>query len=91
MQEGVFDEVPQLVERFVIGPLMFPVVARRDHGLHPLLVRLLDDGIAVVATIRQQMLRRDSLNQARSLCAISPGTLRNNNSDRHTMRIHGQM
>jgi hypothetical protein len=31
------------------------------------------------------------LNQLRSLRAICSGTFRNNHSDRHTMRIHGQM
>jgi hypothetical protein len=30
-------------------------------------------------------------NQAASLRAIRSGTFRNNNSERHTMRIHGQM
>lgn len=32
-----------------------------------------------------------SCNQAVSLCAISSGTLCDRDSDRHTMRIYGQM
>jgi hypothetical protein len=37
------------------------------------------------------MLCREAFNQAASLRTIRRGTLRHNDSERQTMRIHGQM
>ena len=47
--------------------------------------------IAVISTISQQILSGNPLNQDYGLCAIRCGTRCNSNSDRHTMRIHGQV
>ena len=46
--------------------------------------------IAVISTISQQILSGNALNQGYGLCVIRCGTRCNSNSDRHTMRIHGQ-
>ena len=45
----------------------------------------------VIALVGQKMLRRQPLDQLCSLCAIRGGTLCDKDSDRQTMRIHGQM
>lgn len=79
------------VEVLVIASLLLSVFARRDYDAHALPRGLLDDGITVVAFVGQQVLGADPFNQLRSLRAIRGGTLRNNDSDRHTKRIHGQM
>ena len=79
------------VKMLVIASLRLSIFARRDHDAHALSSGLLDDDITVVALVGQQMLGTESFNQLRSLRAICGGTLRNNDSDRHTKRIHGQM
>ena len=91
MQKGVFDQVAQCVEVFIIGSLQGSVFTRRNHGRHALFPRLLDNRIAVVAFIGQQIIRFHARDQAISLRTIRCGTVCNNDSERHTMRIHGQM
>ncbi len=91
VQEGVFDEVAKFVELFIIRPLNDTVFLGWYDRLDVLALRLIDESIAVVATIRQQIVRAQSFDQAASLCAICRGTLCNKDSDRQTMRIHGQM
>ena len=91
MQKCVLNEVAVPVEVLVITSLLLSVFAGWDHDAHTLSGGLLDDGITVVALIGQQVFGAESLNQLRSLRAICGGTLRNNDSDRHTKRIHGQM
>lgn len=91
MQECVLDEMAQFVDFLVVFPHHFTIFSRRDNWLHALFFRLLHDGVAVVAAVGQQVLSVDPFDQPVSLCAICGGTLRNNNSDRHTKRIHGQM
>lgn len=79
------------VKMLVIASLLFSVFARRDHDAHALSSGLLDNDITVVALVGQQVFGAESFNQLRSLRAICGGTFRNNDSDRHTKRIHGQM
>jgi hypothetical protein len=62
-----------------------------NDRFHALLHGLLNDRIAVIATICNQAFGSNPFHQAASLRAIRCGTLCNKDSDRHTMRIHGQM
>ena len=57
MQESVFDEVAKFVEFFIIRPLNETVFLGRYDRRHILVRRLINEGIAVVATIRQQRVR----------------------------------
>ena len=91
VQKSIFDQMPQLVQILVIRPLGCAVFLRRDNGVHLLRLRLLEDRIGVIALVGQKMLRRQPLDQLCSLCAIRGGTLCDKDSDRQTMRIHGQM
>lgn len=91
MQECVFDQMPQFVQFLVVRSLSGSVVSGRDHRGHTLACGLLDDRMAVVAFISDQMLGRDACDQAASLRTIRCGTLCNNDSEWQTMRIHGQM
>lgn len=91
VQERVFNQMPQFVQVFVVRPLGRTIFARRNHRRHTLAFGLIDDRIAIIPFVGNQMFRRDPFNQAASLRAICRGTLRDNNSERHTKRIHGQM
>ena len=91
VQERIFHEVAHFVEIFVIFALFFAILFGRYFGLHSLLDRLFYNGIRIVSFVSQQMLGADSIDQCDSLCAICNGTCCNNDSDRQTIRIHGQM
>ena len=91
MQERVFHEVAQFIEFLVIFPLYCTVPFGRDDRIYALGSGLIENGVAVIPTVREQMVGGHAFDQAASLRAIRCGTLRNNDSDRHTMRIHGQM
>lgn len=91
MQEGVFNQVAELVELFVIGAWRSSVFSGWDHHRHTPTPRVFDDRRAVIPFIRDQMFRGEAFDQAASLRTICCGTLRNNDSERQTMRIHGQM
>jgi len=62
-----------------------------EHYVRPRPQRFFDDPATVIASICQQILGRNSIDQGTSLCTISNGTCCDKKSDRHTMRIHGQM
>ena len=91
MQEGIFDEVAQLVECFVVRPGLLAVLARRNHDLHTLRPGFLHEGVAVVALVSQQAVHPEAVDQPLSLRTICSGTFCNKRSERQTMRIHGQM
>lgn len=91
MQECVLDQMPQFVQVLVVRSLGGSVVSGRDHRVHALTFGLLDNRIAVVPFIGNQVVRRDAFDQAASLRTIRCGTLCNNDSEWQTMRIHGQM
>jgi len=91
IQECVLDQMPQFVQCLVVRPWRDSVVSGRNHHVHAPACGLLDDRVAVVAFIGNQMLGHDPFHQAASLRAICHGTVRDNDSERQTMRIHGQM
>lgn len=90
-QKGVFDQMADFVESFVIWSLHGAVFLWRDHRVDALNFGLLKDCVGVIALIRNEAIGAYPFNQPACLCAIRSGTLRNKDSDRHTMRIHGQM
>lgn len=91
VEEGVFHQVAELVEVLIVRALDIPVLSGRDHRTDSLCLGLREDGVGIVAAIRHQMLCFYACDEGASLRAISGGTFCNNNSERHTMRIHGQM
>jgi len=91
MQESIFDKMPQFVELFVVSSLFSAIFTGRDYRFHTLLLCLIDNGITIIPFITKQVICIDPFNQAASLRTIRSCTLRDNDSDRHTMRIHGQM
>ena len=91
VQKGILDEMPLLVEMSIILTQHFSVLSWRDHRPHALLLGKRDDGVAVVAFVGNQMLGTQTLNEFRSQATVRSGNFCSKDSDRHTMRIHGQM
>ena len=83
--------MPDFVEIAVIFALFLTVLLGRDDNIYSGRKRKSNDFRCVIATICQKILGAYSLDKVYSLLAISSGAFCNNNSDRHTMRIHGQM
>jgi len=91
MKHCILDEMTESIEGFVILPLDDSILFGRNDGSHPLLDGLFDDGVGIVAPISKQVVGHYAANERASLRTICSGTCCNKNSDRHTMRIHGQM
>ena len=91
MADSIFNQMPQLLEVFVIRTLLFAVFAWRNLRLHILSRSLRDDRVAIVSPVGDQMCGHKPFDQLASLRTICHGTRCNKDSDRHTMRIHGQM
>lgn len=91
VEEGIFDQVAQFVEVLVVVARLFTIAARRNLRLHALPGGLSHNGVAVVSLVCDQVLGRQPFDQRASRCAIRCGTRCNKDSERHTMRIHGQV
>ena len=91
MEERVLDQVAEFVQIFVVRPGDFPVLLRRDDRAHALGLGLFKDCVRIVAFVSDQLISVDPFDQATGLRAIRSGPCCHNDSDRHTMRIHGQM
>ena len=83
--------MPELIEVSIIAALLLSIFSWWNNRFHTLLFRLLQNVLCIIASIRQEIVRFDTCHQWQSLLAISIGTLCNNDSDRHTMRTHGQV
>lgn len=91
MEKRILYKMAQFIKVSIIIAWLLAALSWRNYYLHPCGQRFFNDFVAVIATIGQQILRRYSFDQGTSLRAISNGTLCDKESDRHTMRIHGQM
>jgi len=91
VQEGILHQVAQTIEVLIVSARCLAVPARRNLHLHPLAAGLLGDGIAVVAPVGDQVFCAVPLDQGASFRAIRSGSCCNNDSERQTMRIHGQV
>jgi len=91
MEHGIFNQMTQFVEVFVIIALHQSMLSGRDHRTHPLSRGLFQDGVGVVASVGQKMFGDQAFDQFASLRTIRRGTCCNKDSDRIAMRIHGQM
>lgn len=61
LQEGVLDQMPKFIETLVVLSGRGSVLAWQNHHVHALAGGLLDNRLAVVAFIRNQMFCRDPL------------------------------
>ena len=83
--------MPQFIQFFVIFTLNLAIFSWRNNCFHSGFFGFLNNRIRIIAAISQKDLRIDTINQLFSLLTIRGGTFCNKDSDRHTMRIHGQM
>lgn len=56
MKKSIFDEMPQLIQFFIVRSLYFSILFWRDNSFHSLFFRLFNNGITFIATICQQMI-----------------------------------
>ena len=91
LEDCGFNQMPLFVEVLIIFTLLLSVLARRDDGVYASRRGCFHNLIAVIPLVRNQVLRLDSFDKRICLAAICPGSLCSNDSERHTMRIHGQM
>ncbi len=75
----------------VIVTLLFSIFLGRDHNIHSRSNGVRNDFWSIIAPIRKQAFSVYSLDKVYSLLAISSGAFCNNDSDRHTRRIHGKV
>jgi len=64
---------------------------RRNNSLYFLSLQMVAKGMSAVCPVSNNIFRLYSFNKRASLANIRAGAFCNNDSDRHTMRIHGQM
>ena len=79
------------VQVLVVVTLLLSVLSWRDDDPHATLLGVLNDGIAIVSLVSDQVLGDQPLNQCTSKATVRSGSFCSKDSDRHTMRIHGQM
>ncbi len=87
----VFDQMSMAIQVLVVFARRFSVLSRRNLSVHTLGLGLLDDGIAVIALICDKRFGLKTLDQLFSSRTIRSSTFCHNNSNRHAMRIRGQM
>ena len=83
--------MPQRVKISIIASLVFPILLWRNHHLHLTRFGCVENALTIISFVRDKRFCFKSVNQALSFLAIRSGTFCNKHSDRHTMRIHGQM
>ena len=91
MEKSILDKMPDFVELSVIVARYFTTSLWRDDNQETGFTCFAENTLRIVASISQKCSVTQPVNQRTGLFAISSGTFRNNNSDRHAMRIHGQM
>ena len=79
------------VQMLILFARLLPVLSWRDNRLHALRFSLLNKGVAVVTFVGDQMLCRHAGNPPFRFKAVRSGSVCSNDSDRPTLRIHGQM
>ena len=90
-QEGIFHSVSPLIERFIIGPLNEAMLPREKHRGHALLPGLLKHGLAVIASVGQQIIRLEAFNQASGLSTLGLSPSGDKGFEGSPLRVHGKV
>ena len=90
-EKRIFYKMAQFIKVSIIIAWILAALSGRNDHLHPCCRRFFDHLAAVIAAVDRQTFRRYPFDQGASLRTISGGTLCDKESDRHTMRIHGQI
>ena len=81
----------ETIDTGIISSQTFTAFPWWDDWLDAIFCERFHQSITFISLIRQKIFRGYSFNKSASLRAIRNGTCCNKHSDRHTMRIHGQM
>lgn len=90
-EKSVFYQAPPLVKFFVIRPLRLAIFLGRYHRFHPAVLRGFENRVRVVTPVGEQKGGGKIRNQLFAILAIRDGTRCDKNSERQTIRIHGQV
>lgn len=91
MQECILDEMAHLIQIGIVRTEDSAVGLRRNDRLHALTLGTLENGLRIIRFVSQEGVGFETFRQAFCLRAICHGTRCNKNSERQTMRIHGQL
>ena len=83
--------MPEAIEVLVIIARSLTPFSGRDNRVDSVSLKVLRKYIAVIPFVSQQAFGIYAFDKPLSLRTISNGTCCNTHSDRHTMRIHGQV
>ena len=83
--------MPPLIERFIIGSLDEAMLPGGDDRRHALLLSLFKHGLAIIAPTSHQITGSDPFNQASGLGTLGLSALRDKDSERPSLGIHGEM
>ena len=90
-QEGIFNKVSKPIKIPIVMAQSFATFSRRDDRTYSSLSEGCNQRVAIISFICQKIFGIYSFDKPVSLRAICNGTCCNKHSDRHTMRIHGQV
>lgn len=90
-QKDIFYKVPKLIKIFIIMTHIFATFTRGNDRVDSSLLDRINQSITIISFVCQKILSVYSFDKPASLRTICNGTCCNKHSDRHTMRIHGQM
>ena len=90
-EKRVFHKVAEFIQVSIVIALLLSTLPRGDQRLHSRRRRFFNNFTTVISPVSQQILSLYPINQGTSLRTINDGTSCDKESDRHTMRIHGQM
>ena len=79
------------IKILVVLALLLPIAFGWNDRFHICIESVGNHIVGVIPPIRQQCFCVNAFDQMDSFFTICPGTFCNNNSDWHTMRIHGKV
>ena len=91
LAETILHQMARLIQRHIILPRHLPIALRRYHRCHPARPRRRQYRIGVIAPIRQQMLRFNSVQQRLRPGAIGRRSRHSQQPNRHSVGVHRQV
>ena len=89
--KSIFDKMPHTIDILIITPQAVTTFSRWNDWMDAIFLEDSYQSITVIPFIRQKIFSSYPFNKSASLRTVCNGTCCNKHSDRHTMRIHGQV
>ena len=90
-ENSSFDKMPHTIDILIITPQAVTTFSRWNDWMDAIFLEDSYQSITVIPLIRQKIFSSYPFNKSASLRTVCNGTCCNKHSDRHTMRIHGQV